>query len=159
MFAMKTVLLGVFFLLALTTRVAWADEPETGNQFECIQHALASEGLRQPPAALLDMARVLRDKGACFRDPSWLTGWGVAQRHRDSGACLGNHHCRAYFFFETFDAELREPLAVAAHVALTEQPPVRRYHFDAARAPLVWWWSSRRACPNGFWVIGDMRIC
>ena len=152
-------------LLALAPLPARADEPEPepemGNLFLCEQHALAGEGLFQPPPALLEAARVFRDKGACFRDRGWLTSWARAQDviARDRTACINDRACRAYFLYDTIAPEVREPLAVAAYLALTEQPPVHRFHVTGADEPVYEWFTSRVACPNGYFEIGTLRVC
>jgi hypothetical protein len=136
-------------------------EPDYGNLFLCGQHALAAEMRYQPPASLLEGARVLRGKGMCYRDTNWLTSWGVALRQRDEHpeSCIEYYACQGYFLFATIEPRVREPIAVAVYAALVENPSIERFHFDAADAPLAWWWFSPIACPTGFFVVGTMRYC
>lgn len=155
------ILILLIFLLNPLKTHADELEPDMGNLFVCGQHALAAEMRHHPFEALLEGARVLRGKGMCFRDASWLSSWGVAQHQMQSDAynCISYYACRAYFLYDTIDPAVREPIALAVHVALTEDPPVLRFHFDSANAPISYWWYSPRACPNGFFVIDKMRFC
>lgn len=158
--AVRACVLALLLFASLWGRArADGDPPETLSQFDCIQHTLASEGLTQPPEALLNMARALRDRGACYRDRNWLTGWGLALDARDGGYCEASFHCRAYFEFDTFAPRLREPLAQAAHIALTEWPQIPRRHFTARTVAVAYFFLSPRACPDGYWESGDIRYC
>lgn len=150
--------------LALPTPTALAAQTATEggaavcDAFERIQSAIASEAARQPFAAQVEVARALVTKGACEAGPDFLAGLRVARDAASRGQ-YHNHHARAYFDLYSFDAALRESWALAAHIALTEQPPVRVYHFDRADAPRYAWWDDARACPRGDWVIGELRFC
>lgn len=131
------------------------------NQFESIQSVILSEGAYQPLAAQLEIARVAVTKGACFRDEHFYGGYGVAQfiAENEPAHCILSVHCRAYFMLYTIPPDVRENAAIAAHIALTESPPVARYHFDAAASTPALWWFDARACPSGFFIVGDTRVC
>jgi hypothetical protein len=83
----------------------------------------------------------------------------VDVRNDPARPCWRQYHCQGFFDFYTIAPDVREPLAVAAHVALTEEPRVLRFHFDAVSAPLWWWWHSPKACPNGYREIAQTRFC
>lgn len=144
-------------------------EPEMGNLFLCGIHALAAEMRNQSFHVLLEGARVLNSKGMCHRDPNWLTSWGAAQTkvRTDPHNCIKQYQCQGYFLLDTIDPAVREPIALAVHVALTEDPQVRRYHFDHYERdaegnilpPKEWWWYKVKACPSGYFELGDMRFC
>lgn len=156
-------IVALFFLNISITHADSPDiiEPDYGNLFLCAQHALAAEMRNQPPDALLMGARVLHTKGECYRDRNWLTSWGLAQDVliHDQHNCILYYSCQAYFLYMTIDPDVREPIAEAVNQAMTENPPVPMFHFDAADAPLVSWWMDTRACPNGITYAGTMRFC
>lgn len=136
-----------------------ADSPDCNN-FEAIQSVILSEATHQPFAAQLEVARVVVTKGACFRDSHFYTGYGVAERILSERPhdCIANTHCRAYFLLDTIDPRLRELPALAAHVALTESPRVPRYHFDRWDSN-AYWWNSPSACPAGWFIVGELKVC
>ena len=126
------------------------------NNFERVQSIILSEATRQPLAAQVEVARVAITKGACFVDPSFYAGYGVALRAAQIGD-MTNHHWKSYFAPEMFPADVRESVAVAAHRALTE-PRVERWHFDRWDSQ-AWWWDDVRACPNGWAIMGEIKFC
>lgn len=150
------VTLAIVWVLALVATAfasgpSWtAEEPQNGNLFLCVQHALAAEGRYQSPANLLDMARAVRGKGACYRDPGWLSTWRLTMfvMREEQHNCIWYYSCQGFFLYETIPPDVREPLAIAAHVALTEDPPVARYHFMEATQPLYAFFNDARSCPN-----------
>lgn len=130
------------------------------NRFENIQSIILSEGANQPLAAKIEMARVIHTKGDCYLDEHYYSGYGIARSvlETNPSACASNVHCSAYFMLYSIAADERESAAIAAYIVLTEYP-TPRYHFDAADAPLAYFWNSPIACPNGYWVVGDIRVC
>lgn len=141
--------------LLVIVATAFADgpeavEPQDGNLFLCIQHGLAAEGRYQSSSNLLDMARALRVKGACFREAHWLSTWRLALfvMREEQHNCIWYYSCQGFFLFETVPPDVREPLAVAAHVALSEDPPVARYHFMETTQPVYAFFNDARSCPN-----------
>lgn len=132
--------------------LAVCDEPSR------IMSVIASEATRQPFAAQVEVARVMVTKGACEAGTDFLAGLRVARAAASRGD-YGNHHARAYFNLYSFPPDLLAQWGRAAHIALTEQPRVPRYHFDRADATRFAWWDSLRSCPNGDFVIGDLRFC
>lgn len=114
---------------------------------------IASEGARQPLEAQVNIARAVRDNAPCG-DSNYLSGYGAALRRVNPS----NHHWRAYFAFHSFAEELQEQWLRAATIAYTEEPRIPVRHFDRADGN-AWWWDSPRACPNGHWIIGDLKFC
>jgi len=133
------------------------------NEFETIQSIILSEATHQPYEAQLEVARVAVTHGVCNLDRNFYTGYGVAERIRtqaDDGnaQCIRSTHCRAYFLLYTIDPDIREPAARASHYALTESPRIARYHFDN-RLSTAYWWDSPRACPSGWFIISELKVC
>lgn len=130
------------------------------NEFETIQSIVLSEATRQPLEAQIEVARVAVTHGACALDGNFYTGYMVAERVVSTTpfTCITNTHCRAYFLLSTIDPAIRESAALAAHVALTESPRVRRFHFDNWQSS-VSWWEATSACPAGWWIVGELKVC
>lgn len=156
---MRTFLCALLLLATLwaTATPLYAD----CNRFESIQSVLLSEGANQSLSTLIEMARVVHTKGDCEIDEHFYTGYGVARfiAENEPSHCILSVHCRAYFILYSIEPSKRENAAFASYIALTEQPQVRRYHFDSADAPIAYWWNSPRACPLGWFISGDFRIC
>lgn len=146
------------FLLSFTR--IHAQSPDTCNNFERIQSIILSERTRGSLAEDIEIARVALTKGVCYLDGNFYTGYGIADRiMRDEPVrCIANTHCRAYYLLSTIDPDVREPAAMAAYIALTEQPRIPRYHFDSWGSTATWW-DSLSACPNGWFVIGLTKVC
>jgi len=130
------------------------------NEFESVQSVVLSERMTGSLAEDIEIARVAVTKGACYRDENFYTGYGIAQRIlRDEPVrCIANTHCRAYALLGTIDPAIREPAAMAAHIALTEWPRVQRYHFDRFDSTATWW-DALSACPNGWFIVGLTKVC
>lgn len=158
----------IVFLTLFPTQPAYAQSPAQSptddsdcNQFERIQSILLSEATRQPYDTKLELARVIVTKGACYLEPDFYTGYGVALSVLRLGgydACIVNTHCRAYFFLYDINPDIRESAALAAYTALTESPQVPRFHFDNWQSTATWW-NSDKACPNGWFITGDFKVC
>lgn len=140
-------------------RPAYAEDASC-NQWERVQSVILSEATSQPFEAQLEIARVVVTKGACFLDSDFYAGYGIAERIALSNprGCISNTHCRAYFLLHTIDPAIRESSALAAHYALTESPRISRYHFDRFDST-AYWWNSLRACPNGWFIVGETKVC
>lgn len=165
--ALSILILSLASLLSPTMAYAQSpieDETETEtdcNQWERIQSILLSEATRQPLDTKLELARVIVTKGACYLEPDFYTGYGVALsvlRFGGYESCSRNTHCRAYFMLSDIPLDIRESAALAAHIALTESPRIPRFHFDNWQSSATWW-DSPRACPNGWFVTGDFKVC
>jgi hypothetical protein len=164
----KQSLLAVLFAFCAFLGTYTRSSADSGscNEFESVQSVILSEATRQPFEAQLEIARVVVTKGVCYLDIHYYAGYGIAYRIYDAAvrgevpydACARNTHCRAYYLLSTIDPAIREPAALAAHVALTESPRIPRYHFDN-RNSLAYWWGSPSACPHGWFITGDLKAC
>lgn len=154
-----TLLLVILVFLLSFTRI-YADSPESCNNFETIQSIILSEATHQPLEAQLEVARVAVTHGACTLDANFYTGYGVGTRtlERNPSDCILSIHCRSFFLLYTIDPLVRESAARASYLALTESPRVPRYHFDSADST-AYWWSSLSACPYGWFITGDLKVC
>lgn len=154
---MKLSLLFALCFLLATATPTYAD----CNRFESIQQVLLSEGANQPLPTLIELARVVHTKGDCFRDDNYYSGYAIARfiAENEPSHCIASVHCRAYYLLYSIPPSEREPVAIAAYIALTERPAVSRFHFDNADAPLAAWWDNPIACPTGWFLSGDFRIC
>lgn len=130
------------------------------NEFESVQSVVLSERTRGSLAEDIEIARVAVTKGACYRDANYYTGYGIAEHvlRDNSVGCISNTHCRAYFLLYTIDPSIRELAALASHIALSEMPPVRRFHFDRYDSTAAWW-DALSACPNGWFIVGMTKVC
>lgn len=154
-----SLLLVILVFLLSFTRIH-AQSPDTCNNFERIQSIILSERTRGSLAEDIEIARVVVTKGACFLDGNFYGGYGIARRvlFNDPQHCIESIHCQAYFLLDTIDPAVREPAALAAHIALTESPSIRRFHFDSW-ASSAYWWDDLSACPSGWFVIGLTKVC
>ena len=150
-----SVILVITAILLSCTRVS-----ASCNEFETIQSIILSEATSQPFEAQLEVARVAVTHGACELDGNFYTGYAVALRllSEHPHECIQSIHCRAYFLRDTIDPTVREPAALSAHIALTETPRVSRYHFDNWQST-AYWWDAISACPNGWWIVGELKVC
>lgn len=140
-------------------RTSYADSGDC-NEFLTIQSIILSEATRQPFAAQLEVARVAVTHGACELDGNFYTGYRIAKRiiRDDPMGCIANTHCRAYYLLTTIDPVIRESAAQAAYLALTERPRVIRSHFDNWQSS-AYWWDSLSACPYGWQIVGELKVC
>lgn len=150
----------IALILALNTVIAHAEGEEECNNWERITSIVLSESTRQPLEAQVEVARVAVTKGACFIDENFYAGWRVAQYilRTDPRNCIVNLHCRVYHLLNTVDPAVRESAALAAHIALEESPRVPRYHVDNWQSEASWW-DSPRACPAGWFIIAELKVC
>lgn len=132
-------------------------DPETIAPALCsawlfLQSAVISEGARQPFSAQVNIARAARNVACDYTQHSYLAGLRVAATTRDGN----NHHYRAYTQrWETFPADVVLRAAEAAHIALSEEPPVVVRHF-VRKETLPGWWAG--ACHEE-WEDGDHAFC
>lgn len=158
----------LLFAFLLSATPTYAQDPvhdpteeDSCNQWERIQSILLSEATRQLLDTKIELARVIVTKGACYLEPDFYTGYGIALsvlRFGGYESCSLNTHCRAYFMLSDIPLDIRESAALAAHIALTEEPHVRRFHFDNWQSN-AYWWDSPRACPGGWFITGDFKVC
>lgn len=148
-------------LFFLNISITHADSPEPQcNQFETIQSIILSEATSQPYEAQLEVARVAVTRGPCLLDSNFYTGYGIATdiaEHNPRG-CIANTHCLAYYLLYAIDPTVRESAARASYTALTEVPQVKRFHFDNWQSQSDWW-DSREACPSGWFIVAELKVC
>ena len=157
--ALITTILVILLLWLGSVRVS-AQSDDSCDNFLTIQSIILSEATRQPFEAQLEVARVAVTHGVCNVDSRFYSGYALAERiFRDAPqACIASIHCRAYFLLYTIPPDVRESAARASYVALTESPHVPRYHFDNWLST-AYWWDSPRACPNGYFIIAELKVC
>jgi hypothetical protein len=94
-------------------------------------------------------------------DRGFWSGYGIALDTMavEPANCFNSVHCKAFMMLDSFSDNERATAALAAHIALTEEPQVKRYHATARSAPIFYFYYSLISCPNGIFELDDLRYC